>query len=84
MRHLLTRMQRVVGPVHEMTSADSRVQLDPSVVDSLGIPVARLSGRMHPNDLAVQRLLGERAADWLRAAGASTVIAYGPSPEMSR
>ena len=81
MRHLLKRMQRVVGPVQEMTSAGSRVQLDPSVVDSLGIPVARLSGRMHANDLAVQRLMGERAAEWLRAAGASTVIAYSPSPQ---
>ena len=81
MRHLLRRMVRVVGPVQEMTSADSRVQLDPSVVDGLGIPVARLSGRMHANDLAVQRLMGERAAEWLRAAGASTVIAYGSSPQ---
>ena len=80
MRHLLPRMQRVVGPVHEVTSASSRVRLDPSVVDSLGIPVARLSGRLQPNDLAVQRLLGERAADWLRAAGATSVSAYGSSP----
>jgi choline dehydrogenase-like flavoprotein len=76
LRHLLPRMQRVVGPVQEMTSAESRVRLDPSVSDSLGIPVARLSGRLHPNDLAVQQLLGERAADWLRAAGATTAIAY--------
>jgi choline dehydrogenase-like flavoprotein len=80
LRHLLPRMQRVVGPVQEMTSAESRVRLDPSVTDSLGIPVARLSGRLHPNDLAVQQLLGERAADWLRAAGATTAIAYR-SPE---
>ncbi len=71
----------MVGPVQEVTSADSRVRLDPSVTDSLGIPVARLSGRLHPNDLAVQQLLGERAADWLRAAGATTTIAYRPSPE---
>ena len=77
MRHLLPRMQRVVGPVQEVTSADARVQLDPSVSDSLGIPAARLSGRLHPNDLAVQKLLGQRAADWLRAAGATTVLAYG-------
>ncbi len=81
MRHLLPRMQRVVGPVQEMTSADSRVRLDPSVIDNLGIPVARLSGRLHPNDLAMQHLLGERAADWLRAAGATTAIAYRPRPE---
>ena len=52
LRRLLPRMQRVVGPVQEVTSADSRVRLDPSVTDSLGIPVARLSGRLHPNDLA--------------------------------
>ncbi len=81
MRHLLPRMQRVVGPVQEMTSADSRVRLDPSVVDGLGLPVARLSGHAHANDLAVQRLMGERAAEWLRVSGASTVIAYGSSPE---
>ena len=81
LRRLLPRMQGVVGPVQEVTSADSRVRLDPSVTDSLGIPVARLSGRLHPNDLAVQQLLGERAADWLRAAGATTTIAYRPSPE---
>jgi choline dehydrogenase-like flavoprotein len=81
LRRLLPRMQRVVGPVQEVTSADSRVRLDPSVTDSLGIPVARLSGRLHPNDFALQQLLGERAADWLRAAGATTVIAYRPSPE---
>ena len=83
MRHLLPRMQRVVGPIHEVTSADARVQLDPSVTDSLGIPVARLSGRLHPNDLAVQQLLGQRAADWLRASGATTAIAYG-SPTRTR
>lgn len=80
MRRLMRRMQRVVGPVQEMSSAESRVALDPSVVDGLGIPVARLSGQAHPNDLAAQRMMGERAAEWLRAAGASTVVAYGSSP----
>ncbi len=81
MRHLLPRMQRVVGPVQEMTSADSRVRLDPTVVDALGIPVARLSGRMHANDLAAQQFMGERAAEWLRASGATTVVPYGSSPQ---
>ena len=78
MRWLLPRMQRVVGPVQEMTSADCRVRLDPAVTDRLGLPVARLGGRLHRNDLVVQQLLGERAADWLRAAGATTVRSYGP------
>ena len=72
-------MQRVVGPMHEMTSADNRVRLDPNVTDSLGIPVAQLSGHVQPNDLVVRQLLGAWAADWLRAAGASTAIPYGSS-----
>jgi choline dehydrogenase-like flavoprotein len=80
MRHLARRMQRVVGPVQEVTSAGSRVRLDPSVTDADGVPVARVSGGLHANDLAGQRLLGERAADWLRAAGARTVVPYGPPP----
>jgi choline dehydrogenase-like flavoprotein len=36
MRHLMPRMQRVVGPVQEVTSAESRVRLDPRVTDSFG------------------------------------------------
>jgi choline dehydrogenase-like flavoprotein len=80
MRHLARRMQRVVGPIQELTSADSRVRIDRTATDSAGVPVVRLSGGLQPNDLAAHRLVGERAADWLRAAGAATVIAYGPPP----
>ena len=77
MRHLLPRLQRVVGPVQEVTSAESRVRLDPHVVDSLGLPVARLSGRLHPQDHRTAAFLSARAADWLRAAGATTVVLNG-------
>jgi choline dehydrogenase-like flavoprotein len=76
MRELITRMQRVVGPVQEMTSADSRVRLDPQVRDRLGIPVARLSGHNHVEDHRVQAFLGERAEEWLRASGATTVVRW--------
>ncbi len=44
------------------------------------LPVARLSGRLHPDDLPVRRLLGEQAADWLRAAGATTVVRSAAGP----
>ena len=81
MRHLNPRMQRVVGPVQEVTSAESRVRLDPRVVDHLGIPVARLSGRLHPEDHRTQRFLGERAADWLSASGAVTTKLWPPRPD---
>jgi choline dehydrogenase-like flavoprotein len=80
MRRLARRMQRIVGPIQELTSAGSRVRIDRSVTDSEGVPVVRLSGGVHPNDLAAHRLMGERAADWLRAAGATSVVAYGPPP----
>ena len=77
MRHLMPRMQRVVGPVQEVTSAESRVRLDPRVTDSQGLPVPRLSGRLHPEDHRTAAYLSERAAEWLRAAGASSVVVNG-------
>jgi len=77
MRRLMPRMQRVVGPVQEVTSADSRVRLDPQVTDALGLPVARLSGGLHREDHRTQAYLGERAAEWLRASGAETVVVQG-------
>ncbi len=80
MRHLISRMERVVGPVHEMTSAESRVRLDPAVTDSLGIPVPRLSGSNHPEDHRVQRFVGERASEWLIASGATTTVLWPPRP----
>ncbi|WP_084106478.1 GMC oxidoreductase [Demequina sp. NBRC 110056] len=75
--HLLPRLQRVVGPVHEMTRADARVTVDGSVTDAFGMPVARFSGDIHPEDLRVQTFLTNRALEWLRAAGASTVVPLG-------
>ncbi|WP_061963323.1 GMC family oxidoreductase [Demequina aurantiaca] len=77
---LSPRMQRVVGPVHEVTMASSRVTLDPTVKDALDMPVARLSGSVHPLDLGTQRFLNDRAAEWLRAAGATTMVPWEPRP----
>ncbi|MFV0632863.1 GMC family oxidoreductase [Demequina sp.] len=74
--HLLPRLQRVVGPVHEMSTADARVTLDPRVTDARGMAAARLSGDVHPEDLRVQSFLTSRAEEWLRASGALTVVPY--------
>lgn len=76
MRDYLPRMQRIVGPVQEMTNAESRIRLDPTVTDALGIPVARLSGGVHPEDLKAQAMLGERAQEWLAASGAVRIHRY--------
>ncbi|MFW7414828.1 GMC oxidoreductase [Demequina sp. SO4-18] len=74
---LAPRMQRVVGPVHEVTTSGSRVTLDPRVTDHAGMPVARLSGDVHAEDLRVQRFLTDRAEEWLWSAGATTVVPMG-------
>ena len=48
MRRLWSRMQLVFGPVQEVPNPESRVQVDPAVRDRFGVPVARLSGDIHP------------------------------------
>jgi choline dehydrogenase-like flavoprotein len=51
----------------------NRVDLDPSVCDAWGVPVARITHAAHPNDLAQGRFLVDRCADILEAAGARRV-----------
>jgi choline dehydrogenase-like flavoprotein len=80
MRRYWSRMQRIVGPVHELTSAGSRVTLDHGRHDTLGRPLVRLSGSVHPEDLRTQAFLTARAAGWLTAAGASQVVLAAPRP----
>lgn len=70
MRHAVRRMLRVVGPIQEMTSAESRVRVDPSVVDRFGNPVVVTSGSLHPEDARAQRFMSAKAKAWLEEAGA--------------
>jgi choline dehydrogenase-like flavoprotein len=74
MRRLWSRLQLVFGPVQEVPNPSSRVRVDPRVRDRYGIPVARLSGDIHPEDRRTARFLADRAADWLTASGARTVL----------
>lgn len=74
MRDLWPRMQMVFGPVQEVPTPDARVTVDPDVLDRFGIPVARLSGDIHPEDRRGAALLASRAAEWLEASGAERVI----------
>jgi choline dehydrogenase-like flavoprotein len=68
----------VMGPMQEMPVFDSRVQVDPRVKDHWGIPVARLSGHRHQNDLLGTNYMSAKAEAWLKEAGAATVIRSGP------
>ena len=76
MRRYYRRSIFVMGPVQEMPVFESRVQVDPKVKDAWGIPVARLSGHRHDNDIAGTHFLSSKAEAWLREAGATVTIPF--------
>jgi choline dehydrogenase-like flavoprotein len=75
MRRLGGRIVQLRGPIQEVTSAEARVRVDPSVRDRFGVPIARLTGSLHPEDQRASAYLAERAAEWMREAGATQVAA---------
>ncbi|MFJ3385080.1 MULTISPECIES: GMC oxidoreductase [unclassified Curtobacterium] len=80
MRHLVRRTARFMGPIQEVTSATSRVRVDDGVTDRYGVPVARLSGSVHPEDLRARDATSAVSAAWLRAAGAVRAVEVGGAP----
>jgi len=83
MRRAYQRHIAIRGPVQEMPVFDCRVQADPKVRDHWDIPVARLSGLSHPNNVDVGRFLAEKAAAWLQEAGATLVWKAMPGRYLS-
>ncbi|TWD84742.1 choline dehydrogenase-like flavoprotein [Kribbella amoyensis] len=77
MRESARRMLRVVGPIQEVTSAESRVRVDPGVRDRFGNPVVVLSGSIHAEDVRAQEYMSEKARQWLEAAGAVRTAVSG-------
>jgi choline dehydrogenase-like flavoprotein len=59
--------------LHDLPQETNRVELDDTVTDAWGLPVARITHRPHPNDLAQGRWIIDRNAEILEAAGASEV-----------
>ncbi len=74
MRRYFRRNMTVMGPMQEMPVFDSRVQVDPKVKDAWGIPVTRISGHRHPNDLLGTHFMSQKAELWLKEAGATKTI----------
>jgi len=74
MRDLVSHLTLVIGPIQEMPNPESRVTVDPAVRDKFGVSVARLSGDIYPDDAKAARFLSDKAAEWLRASGARTVV----------
>lgn len=72
-RRYFDHSMAVAMVVHDMPQHDNRVELDDSVLDAWGLPVARITLSPHDNDLAMGRFLIDRNAEILEAAGASGV-----------
>ncbi len=65
------RTAHVMGPAQEIPTRTARVRLASSVTDAHGVPVARLEGVQHRDDLRSAALLARRAEEWIEAAGAT-------------
>jgi len=70
MKELYSRTSHVYGPIQEIPSPSARVILSPTVRDAVGLPVAHLSGELHPANRAVADFLIQQATTWLEASGA--------------
>jgi choline dehydrogenase-like flavoprotein len=80
MRSFFKRNIVIMGPTQQIPSADARVTLDPTVRDKRGMPVARISGNVHPQTYEIGLVQAQRAEAWLKEAGAaSTLINAGRS-----
>ena len=56
---------------------DVRVTLDPIHTDRHGMPVARISGRQHPETIRAAEAQREKALEWLVASGARQTWSAG-------
>ncbi len=77
MRDAYHRTLTVMGPTQEIPNPNARVQLDPNVRDRYGLPVARMSGTIHPESIRAARFMRERAHEWMAAAGGRNVEEFG-------
>jgi choline dehydrogenase-like flavoprotein len=59
--------------MHDLPQETNRVELDDTVKDAWGLPVARITVKPHPNDLAQARWTIDRNAEILEAAGAKKI-----------
>ncbi|MCU0229603.1 MAG: GMC family oxidoreductase [Bryobacterales bacterium] len=71
------------GPTQEIPVFDARVQVDSSVKDHWGIPVARLSGGKHPHTLEIAAAMASKAEAVLKEAGATQTWLNKAGPGLS-
>ena len=72
--HAFSRHMAVFCLGEDLPRAENRVRLDPTVRDRFGLPALRIEYTPHAEDIAQMQYLANRAAEWLTAAGAATVV----------
>lgn len=80
MRRFFKRNIVIMGPTQQIPTADARVTLDPTVRDKWGMPVARISGNVHPHTFEIGLVQAQRAEAWLREAGAASTLITASKP----
>ncbi len=73
-RELFNHTMKIGGVLQDLPVETNRVDLDPTVKDAWGMPVARITHTPHPNDFALDKWQVNKNAEILDAAGASKVI----------
>ncbi len=69
-RRFYKRSMALQGPVQEMPVFSNGVELDPQRKDSFGVPLLRMTGKRHEEDLRTARFIASKAEAILKAAGA--------------
>jgi choline dehydrogenase-like flavoprotein len=82
MRQWHRRTIVIMGPTQQIPTAEGRVTLDPIVRDKWGLPVARLSGNVHPHTFEIGDEQARRAEAWLKEAGAVSTSLMAGRPEL--
>ena len=73
-RKYFSHAMKVGFILQDMPQETNRVDLDPTVKDAWGLPVARITSRPHANDLAMSKWQIDKNIEILEAAGAARTI----------
>jgi choline dehydrogenase-like flavoprotein len=73
-RDFFNHSMKVGTPLQDLPQDTNTVDLDPEVKDVWGYPVARITAKPHPNDIAQGKWLVDRSMEILEAAGAKKTM----------
>jgi choline dehydrogenase-like flavoprotein len=82
-RKFYKRSMAVQGPIQEMPVFSNGVELDPKRKDAFGVPLLRLTGRRHEEDLRTAKFIAAKAEALLKAAGATETFLKLPGVSTS-